>query len=379
MMKRILVPLDGSALAERALAVAAKLARASDGELILVQALPATIEYGSSFIPDMIPLTIVPDEREAQGYLTRLTELPMLSGLAVTTSVLADVPALAILSAATRYRADMIVMTSHGRNGITRWVFGSVAEHVARQAHLPVLILRQSQMPFWTEGAELVESPVTPGATRRSFSELRVLVPLDGSPLAEAVLEPAAESAVSLVQGVEQATMAPTGSIAAVLHLVLVVRPADSLAENVPESLVVTGAQKYLRQVADRMRSAHTDVHVTWEVGSAADVAGFLVTVVQEDLESARKQSTPVGARTQPEGAPITGVAGQNGLEPGGRPAGPPYTLLAMATHGRTGIVHWVWGSITERVIHKTRLPVLLVRPAKPSSQADSGGKKEIS
>jgi nucleotide-binding universal stress UspA family protein len=50
-----------------------------------------------------------------------------------------------------------------------------------------------------------------------------------------------------------------------------------------------------------------------------------------------------------------------------------------MATHGRTGIIHWVWGSITERVIHKSRLPVLLVRPAKASSQTEPGGGNEAS
>jgi nucleotide-binding universal stress UspA family protein len=355
MMKRILVPLDGSALAERALAVAAKLARASDGELILVQALSATVEYGSPFVPDMVPLAVVADDREAQGYLTRLTELPMLSGLLVKTYILADVPALAILNAATKYQADMIVMTSHGRTGITRWVFGSVAEHVARQAHLPVLILRRSQTPFWTVGAELVASLQTPGATVPSFPELRVLVPLDGSPLAEAVLEPAAECAAALVRGVEQSTMVPTGSIPAVLHLVLVVRPFDSLAENVPETLVVSGAQKYLGQVAERMRSAHPEVHLTWEVASAGDVAQYLVTLLQEDLEPARDRP---------------------GLTPEEAHALPPYTLLAMATHGRTGIIRWVWGSITERVVQKTQLPLLLVRPAKPSDQAEPASER---
>jgi nucleotide-binding universal stress UspA family protein len=354
MMKRILVPLDGSALAERALAVAAKLARASDGELILVQALAATVEYagyGSPFVPNIAPLATREDEQEAQGYLTRLTELPMLSGLPVKTCVLADVPALAILNAATKYQADMIVMTSHGRSGIARWVFGSVAEHVARQAHLPVLVLRRGQTPFWTVGAELVERLQTPGATGPSFPELRVLVPLDGSPLAEAVLEPAAECAASLVRGVEQATMVPRGSIAAALHLVLVVRPIDSLATNVPEVLVVSGAQKYLQKVAERMRSAYPDVHITWEVATAGDVAQYLVTLLQEDLEPDRDRPS------------LTPEEEAHAL--------PPYTLLAMATHGRTGIIRWVWGSITERVVQKTELPLLLVRPAKPAGQTE--------
>jgi nucleotide-binding universal stress UspA family protein len=182
-----------------------------------------------------------------------------------------------------------------------------------------------------------------------SFPELRVLVPLDGSPLAEAVLEPAAECAAALVRGVEHATMAPTGSIAAVLHLLLVVRPfIDALAKNVPETLIVSEAQKYLRQIAEQVRSAHPTMHVAWEVATAGDVAQYLVTRLQEDLEPARDRP---------------------GLTSEEAHALPPYTLLAMATHGRTGIIRWVWGSITERVVQKTELPLLLVRPEKPTGQ----------
>jgi nucleotide-binding universal stress UspA family protein len=361
MMKRIVVPLDGSALAERALAVAAKLARGNDGQLILIQVLSTTIDYGSPFIPDMAPLAIVENDREAQGYLTRLTELPMLSGLSVKTSVFADVPAQGILNAASEYGADIIVMTSHGRTGVNRWVFGSVAEHVARQAHLPVLILRRHELPFWAEGTELVESPETPGETRPPFRELRILVPLDGSRLAEKVLEPAAICALSLVRGVEEATSAPKGSVAAALHLALVVRPFDSVIANLPESLILGGAEKYLREAAEWVRSAHPAVNVTWEIGTSGDVAEYLITLLREDPDPARGHPNPATgeAHARPEDPPVA------------NPNGPSYTLLAMATHGRTGIIRWVWGSITERVVQKTRLPLLLVRPAKPAGQIE--------
>jgi nucleotide-binding universal stress UspA family protein len=93
-------------------------------------------------------------------------------------------------------------------------------------------------------------------------------------------------------------------------------------------------AQKYLPEVAERVSSAHPEVHITWEVATASDVAHFLVSLVRRE--------------------------------------DPSYTLLAMATHGRTGIIRWVWGSITERVVQKTQLPLLLVRPAKSSNQPES-------
>ncbi len=352
-MKRILVPLDGSPLAERALAVAAKLARDTDGMLILVQALAAPIEYRSPLIPQLVPLTNVEQERYAQAYLTRQTELPMLSGVPTETCILANAPALAILNAAAEYRADMIVMTSHGRSGFNRWIFGSVAEHVARQAQIPVLMLRQQQFPFWTEGAELVEAPMALGTTE-TLPDLCVLVPLDGSPLAEEALEPAASCAVSLVRGVEQSTRAPRGSIRCRMHLALVVRPFDTFAENLPEAVLVMNAQQYLREAAERLQDAHPGVAVSWEVVTGGDVAESLITVLHG--------AEPVG------GQELKPASSQSGKAP----VTLPYTLLAMATHGRTGIMRWVWGSITERVVQNTQLPLLLIRPARDSGYASA-------
>jgi nucleotide-binding universal stress UspA family protein len=250
----------------------------------------------------------------------------MLSGIPTWTDVPSGVAAQAILNAADSYHADLIVMTSHGRTGVGRWVFGSVAEHVARQAQIPVLVLRQSQLPFWVEGAELVNAlSKAPGPA--TVPDLRVLAPLDGSSLAESALEPAARCAESLVRGVEQATGAAPGSVGCRLHLALMVRPLEILAENMPEALILTGAETYLQRVAERLRAAHPDLEITWKVYAAEDVAGSLVKLLEDD----------------------------NGEKP--------YTLLAMATHGRTGVTRWLWGSITERVTHKTQVPLLVVRP----------------
>ena len=278
----------------------------------------------------MVSLNFAEQEREAQAYLTRQAELPMLSGIPTRTEVLSGVAAIAILSAALKQRADLIVMTSHGRTGFSHWVFGSVAEHVTRQADTPVLVLRQRRLPFWVEGAELVKSPLS-ASGKATIPDLRVLVPLDGSPLAEAALEPAASCAESLVRGVEQATGLAAGSVGCRLHLALVVRPFETLPENMPEALVVTGAKTYLQGTAERLRASHNALLVTWEVVASDDVAQSLVKLLQGDE------------------------------------AEESYTLLAMATHGRTGIMRWIWGSITERVIHRTELPVLLVRPTPDS------------
>ena len=348
MMKRILVPLDGSPLAERALAVAAKLARSADGTLILVQALPMTFVYESPLVSQALPPANLAEKPYAQAYLTRQADLPMLSGLPIETAVLTGTPALCILEAVTEHRADMIVMTSHGRSGFSHWVFGSVAEHVARQAHVPVLVLRQRQLPFWTEGAELLELPKAPGHVD-TIPSLRVLVPLDGSPLAEGVVEPAASCALTLVRGVEQAIGSLPGSIPCLLHLVLVVRPLDALAENMPEALVVSGAETYLKETAKHLEEAHSGVTVSWEVVTGSDVASTLVSMI----EGAKPSEDQIVLRTSAETVPAQGVPATVNS----------YTLLAMATHGRTGVMRWVWGSITERVVQKTDVPLLLVHP----------------
>lgn len=324
MMKRILVPLDGSPLAERALAVAANLARSTDGALILVQALTLPVEYDALLLPQVTPLDIESKERVAQAYLTRQVDLPMLSGLPVATRVRTEAPALAILNVAAECRADMIVMTSHGRTGFGRWVFGSVAEHVARQAEVPVLMLRERQLPCWTDGPELVEMPPPPGQGG-PVPVLRVLVPLDGSPLAETVLDPAASCVRALLEGVRRATGSEeTASAGCLLHLVLVVRPMDTIAQNLPQALVVSGAKKYLGDVVARLHDTYPDMAVTSDVMAQSDVAGALLGILEGEEE---------------------------------------YSLLAMATHGRTGITRWIWGSITERMVQKTHVPMLLVRP----------------
>jgi nucleotide-binding universal stress UspA family protein len=347
MMKRILVPLDGSPLAERALAVAARLARSVDGTLILVQALTLPVEYGSPFMPQVVPLSVPERDSQAQAYLTRQAGLPKLSGLPVETAVRSEAPAMAVLNAATDYRADMIVMTSHGRTGMSHWIFGSVAGHVAREAEVPVLVLREHRPPFWTAGAEMGEGPKTAGPVD-TFPQLRVLVPLDGSPLAETVLEPAACCAVSLVRGVEQATGIPKGAIGCLMHFVLILQPLDVMLEHMPGALVLTGAETYLKRVANRLAGAHPGLAASWEVVEGTDVADTLVRIV-EAKEPAEGQKVLLASR-EAGTTPSRGDSGE-------------YDLLAMATHGRTGITRWVWGSITERVVQKTQLPLLLVRP----------------
>lgn len=143
MYKRILVPLDGSALAEAALAHAQQLARCFDGEVILLRAVvsPYTI-----VAPDLVLAGQGIDQevvqQQAEQYLDAQADQVAALGIAVQTVICPGPVAEAILDHARSLDVDVIVMSTHGRGGVSRWVYGSVADRVLQAAPCPVLLVR---------------------------------------------------------------------------------------------------------------------------------------------------------------------------------------------------------------------------------------------
>jgi nucleotide-binding universal stress UspA family protein len=315
MFTRILVPLDGSELGERAVPVAARLARARDATVLLVRAitLPIAIArlYGPGFMPfDGASLADPEWQRaEAQDYLTRLAGQPDLAGIAVETHLPSGEATPAILRTIQEQQADLVVISSHGRTGLSRWVLGSVAQHIAHQSPVPVLVLRTAEA---TQELLLTHVSQPP----------RALVSLDGSLVAEAALGPAVDVVTAL------AFPKP-----AALHLVSVVNPLLPDLEGVPEAEVVQGVQAYLTRVGERVQREHAgQIVVTSSTITSSDIAGALIGLAED-----REHAAESGAGT--------------------------YDLMAMGTHGLTGLEHWALGSVTERVLHGTKLPMLIVRP----------------
>ncbi len=141
--KRILVPLDGSQLAEQALGPARALADALPAQLHLLNAV--TSAHIRLETPSMAAVFADLEEREmdeAKAYLSEQAELTGLDGVMTAVELAADGAAEAITSYASREKIDMIVMSSHGRSGISRWVYGSVAEKVLRSACCATLVVR---------------------------------------------------------------------------------------------------------------------------------------------------------------------------------------------------------------------------------------------
>ncbi|NWG01939.1 MAG: universal stress protein [Syntrophaceae bacterium] len=145
MYKKILVPLDGSDLAKSALDQAEKLAKTFDAEIILFQVVPFMPIYGS---PELVTPLIVDEKQKeaAEKYLVTLAEEMKQRGLRVTAMVrTGQQVAVEIIDFAKESAADLIVMCTHGRSGITRWVLGSVALKVLTRAETPILLIRSKK------------------------------------------------------------------------------------------------------------------------------------------------------------------------------------------------------------------------------------------
>jgi nucleotide-binding universal stress UspA family protein len=321
MFKRILVPLDGSERAERAIPVAARLARATGGSITFLRVVTAAIDAAWSMLeaPMLMQLALDTEQARAIDYLTRLATMQELAGVEIHTQVLSGVPAQHILAVAHTKQIDLIVLCSHGYTGMTRWTLGSVAEKVARSALIPVLVLR--------EGGPVPARP-RPDATR----PLRALVALDGSMLAKAALEPAASLIAALAAPAQGA-----------LHLVRVVKPVSPESEEKdPEERehFLHKAKTYLGTTVEHLREglvapavSDLTLPISWSVAVDTDVAEAIVRVAENGEDA--------------EGAGVFGGC----------------DVIAMATHGHSGIQRWAMGGITERVLHATKLPLLIVRP----------------
>ena len=142
MYEKILVPLDGSVLAERAIRHAEEIARGTRSEILLVQA----ISFPMPVVPEAV---LVPDSRwlaeakkEALRYLDGIAAPLRDAGMRIRTMVDERPPADAILHVAAREEVDLIVMSSHGRGGLTRLLMGSVAESVFRATSRTVMLVK---------------------------------------------------------------------------------------------------------------------------------------------------------------------------------------------------------------------------------------------
>jgi len=140
--KKILVPLDGSELARKGLDEAEKLANCFGAEIVLFEVVPFMPIYGS---PELVTPLIVDEKQKeaAEKYLINLSEELKKKGFKATAVVrTGQQVAVEIIDFAKESGANLIVMCTHGRSGISRWVLGSVAFKVLTRAETPILLIR---------------------------------------------------------------------------------------------------------------------------------------------------------------------------------------------------------------------------------------------
>jgi nucleotide-binding universal stress UspA family protein len=137
MFERILIPLDGSPLAEAVLSQVAAILRRQDSEVLLLRVVTTPIS-----LPVQAEPFLFEDRSVAESYLRSLERRLSDEGIRVRARVELGPVAGTILDVAERERSTLIAMATHGRTGLARWVFGSVSEKVIRATPIPLLILR---------------------------------------------------------------------------------------------------------------------------------------------------------------------------------------------------------------------------------------------
>jgi nucleotide-binding universal stress UspA family protein len=289
MIEKIVVPLDGSVTAEAVLPHVRRLLRLEDAEVVFVRAEnPAPVE---NYVP--VAEAALAAARE---YVAGIRERFEKEGAKAKGVARLGSPSSVILETIREEKATLVAMATHGRTGVRRLLFGSVAEHVLRKSPVPVLAVR----PFWSY--EL---------SRQDRGIRTILVPLDGSATSRAVLP----------------TVAAFGRLfdARAILLRAVEEDADRKA-----------AEADLLEAAAQLRKSGVDA----------------VTALEEGLP----------------GKLIQAAAKKSGAD-----------LVAMSTHGRSGVRRMLTGSVTEEVLRETKVPMLIVRagPARksPGKKAVASGK----
>jgi nucleotide-binding universal stress UspA family protein len=142
MYRKILVPLDGSDVAEAVLPHVEMLARANNSEVILLRVAVNPAYQFAMTDPSIVGVLVSNMEAETEAYLKRMTAQLTERGLSVSAEMAEGNTAECILKIAEEKGADLIAMSTHGRSGVTRWLIGSVADRVVRTAKVPVLLVR---------------------------------------------------------------------------------------------------------------------------------------------------------------------------------------------------------------------------------------------
>jgi nucleotide-binding universal stress UspA family protein len=310
MFKRILVPLDTSKLSEIALPYAEELAPKLGAEVILLHV------RTSADAPDKTDhktymnqiAAEVENNIKSSATFKKDEKINVKTELYGTPSLITN-PAATILDYAEKEKISLVIMSTHGRTGISRWALGSTANKVARAVRCSILLIRAAT--------------VVP----RKVNLDKILVTLDGSKASEAVLpyiEALAlrlKSRVSLLNVVEPLYYVyPYANGPVYYGSAGIVRVPYTEEEMKPSKDV---AEKYMIDINDKLSAKGIRTGYLIRIGSAG-----------EEIIKAEAEMHP--------------------------------DMVAMSTHGHSGFGRWEHGSVADKVLHAGTTPLLLVRPHEP-------------
>jgi nucleotide-binding universal stress UspA family protein len=310
MYRSILVPLDGSKFGEHALPLAMKIARQAQAALQLVHVhVPlAPLSAGNVIVYDDRPdVALQQDERT---YLDKVVQRVAEHARAPVTSTLLEGRIGDALEAhASRTGVDLIVMTTHGRGSLARAWLGSVADELVRRTTSPVLLVRPHEAKL-----DLTQEP----------SLKHLLIPLDGSPMAEQIVEPAAA----------------LGSLFdADYTLVRVISP------------MILGRVRVDDEPADKFSQAVLDQLQTMFEQDRTAAAQYLGRLAAQFRTRSPRVQTRVLVHEQPAIAIMEEITARQ------------IDLAAIETHGRSGLPRLFLGSVADKILRGTSVPVLVHRP----------------
>ena len=305
---RMLIPLDGSTVAEQVLPYARYLA----GKLKIPVELLGVVDLvrmAASMRGENsrnLDIFIANNVRHSETYLEKISKT--FPAMAVQRSVEKGTPEEMVIEKAAADRGTLIAMATHGRSGLNRWLLGSVTEKVLRGTTNPLFLVRAREGGK-SEGEKTIK---------------RIIVPLDGSPLAEKVLP----------------------------HL-------TALAKATAFETVLLRAYA-LRQVI----STYEDYIPDWDILEAearGEAMNYLDNKIRE-LKSAGLVDVSSRASDRETAEEIIDVANES-----------PNSMIAMCTHGRSGVKRWLLGSVTEKVVRHSSSPVLVISArGKPAIHGDA-------
>jgi nucleotide-binding universal stress UspA family protein len=256
-----------------------------------------------------VDLDIEPLHDAAQAYIEKVADRLRGEGLNVTSEVTIGTAAGYILQEADRDPGALIAISTHGRSGLARLVLGGTTSKIVHAATNPVLVIRPAEQP----------------SSEVAFQHL--IVPLDGSAVAEQVLPHAIELAKGL---------------------------------NVDITLItaVLSEFEYRKYIEERVEviagSTATRVFKGPYEEFKNEAAAKAMRYLHEVSKRLKAEGVPNVSQRLLQGQPADAIISLAQEIPG--------SLVAMTTHGRSGVQRWLLGSVADRVVRQADAPVLLIR-----------------